>query len=100
MEASNLQRRSVLKGLPFLLLGILLIVGVVVWLILNPEILKNLILLLILFILAVIAIVVIVIAVLVILAVPFYFLKGEQYQDGTSYDLDDVKPVTGKDKKD
>jgi len=99
MEASNLKRRSVAKGLPFLLLGIALIVAVVVYLILNPDILKDLIWLLIVVIIAIVAIAVIVIAVMVILAVPFYFLKGEQYQDGTSYDLDDVKPVTGKDKK-
>ena len=48
------------------------------------------------------AIVVIALAVMMILAVPFYFLKGEQYQEGGSYDLDDVKSVkesSSKDKK-
>jgi len=27
------------------------------------------------------------------LAVPYYMKKGEQYQDGVDYSIDDVKPV-------
>ena len=93
MEASNLKRRSVTKGLPFLLLGILAIIAIAVYIILNPEILKDLLYLAIIVIIALFAIVVILFAVMMILAIPFYFLKGEQYQDGTSYDLKDVKSV-------
>ena len=41
------------------------------------------------------AIVLIVFAVMAILAIPFYVLKGEQYQEGRSYELKDIKEVKG-----
>ena len=34
-----------------------------------------------------------------IMAIPMYAYKGEQYQEGVDYNLDDVKSVEGKDDK-
>jgi uncharacterized RDD family membrane protein YckC len=93
MNADNLKRRSVAKGIPFLLLGVIIIIAVAVYVILNPGILNDLTNLVVIVVMAILAIVVIVFAVMMILAIPFYFLKGEQYQDGGSYGLDDVKAV-------
>ena len=102
MEADNLKRRSVTKGLPVLLLGVIAILAIIVYIALNPSILEDILLVVILIVIVIAAIVVIAFAVMMILAIPFYFLKGEQYQEGGSYDLDDVKSVkesSSKDKK-
>jgi len=88
-----MKRRSVAKGIPFLLLGIAAIAAVAVYIILSPEILKDIVWLLILAIVAIAAVVLVIFAAMFILAIPFYIFKGEQYQDGVSYDLKDVKPV-------
>ena len=42
---------------------------------------------------AIAAIAAIIFVCMVVLAVPMYVAKGEEYQTGISYDLDDVKPV-------
>jgi hypothetical protein len=93
MEANNLKRRSVAKGVPFLIAGVAVIVAVLVYIYLNPEILKDLVWLALIIAGAIVAVVLIIFAVTVILAIPFYLFKGEQYQDGTSYDLKDVDDV-------
>jgi len=93
MDADNLKRRSTAKGVPFLILGIAAIIAIVIYILLNPSILEDLLYLVILIAIAIVAVVVIALAVMMILAIPFYLMKGEQYQDGTSYDLNDVKSV-------
>jgi uncharacterized membrane protein YccC len=95
MEAYNMKRRPVVKGVPFLLLGIAVIIAVAIYIFLNPEILKDLLWLAFIIIAAIVAVVLVVFAVMMILAIPFYVFKGEQYQDGTSYDLKDVNDVRG-----
>jgi len=93
MEATNTKRKSTAKGIPFLLLGIAFIIAVAVLLVMNPEIWKNLLYLAIVIAIVIAALVIIVLAVMIILAIPFYLFKGEQYQDGVSYDIKDVNAV-------
>jgi len=93
MEATNLKRRSTAKGIPFLLLGVAFIIAAIVFVIMNPGILENLLYLAIIIAIVIVAIVVIGLAVIIILAIPFYLFKGEQYQDGVSYDIKDVNAV-------
>jgi membrane protein YdbS with pleckstrin-like domain len=93
MEATNLKRRSTAKGVPFLLLGVAFIIAAIVFVIMNPGILENLLYLAIIIAIVIVAIVVIGLAVIMILAIPFYLFKGEQYQDGVSYDIKDVNAV-------
>jgi len=93
MNAANLKRRSTAKGIPFLLLGIAAIIAIAVFIILNPVILESLLYLAIVIVLIIVAIAVVVLALIMILAIPFYLFKGEQYQDGASYDIKDVKAV-------
>ena len=87
------KRRSVAKGIPFLLLGVAVIIAIIVYIYLNPEILKDILLVAIVAGVIIVAVILILFAAVVILAIPFYILKGERYQDGTSYDLKDVKSV-------
>jgi len=94
MNAANLKRRSTAKGIPFLLLGVAAIIAIVAYIILNPDILKDLLYLVLIIVLAVVAIVIVILALIMILAIPFYLFKGEQYQEGgTSYEIKDVKAV-------
>ena len=95
----NIKRRSVSKGVPFLLLGIAIIIGIAYYIYLNPGILGDLVMLAVLGVLVVVAAVAVIFAVTVILAIPFYIYKGEQYQDSRSYKLEDIKEVTGTSKK-
>lgn len=81
------------KGVPLLFIGVAAIVAVIVYISLNPEILRDLAWIAMIVIVAIVAIAVILFAVMTILAIPFYFRKGEQYQEGVSYNLKDVKPV-------
>jgi membrane protein YdbS with pleckstrin-like domain len=93
MEATNMKRKSTAKGIPFLLLGIAFIIAVIVFVIMNPGIRENLLYLAIIIAIVIVAAVVIALAVIMILAIPFYLFKGEQYQDGVSYDIKDVNAV-------
>ena len=93
MNEADLKRRSTAKGIPFLLLGIAAIVAIIVLIILNPEIVRDLLFLVFIVVAAAVAIGIVILAVMMILAVPFYLVKGEQYQEGGSYDLKDVKSV-------
>ena len=94
MNATNLKRRSTAKGIPFLILGVALIIALAALIILNPSIWGNLLYLVIIIVVAIVAIVVVALALIMILAIPFYLFKGEQYQDGgTSYDIKDVNAV-------
>lgn len=87
------KRNSVWKGSLILLAGVVIIIAVAAYLILNPDILKDLLYVALIVLAAIVAVVLIVFAVMLILAVPMYAYKGEKYQDGISYDLDDVESV-------
>jgi membrane protein YdbS with pleckstrin-like domain len=93
MNAANLKRRSTAKGIPFLLLGVAVIIAVAVFIILNPDILKNILYIVLLLVAVAVAVIIVILAVIMILAIPFYLFKGEQYQEGGSYDIKDVKSV-------
>ncbi|MCL1984615.1 MAG: hypothetical protein FWG58_04370 [Methanomassiliicoccaceae archaeon] len=93
MEADNLKRRSVAKGAPILILGILIMAAAAVYVFLNPDILDSISHIVMIIATVIASVALIVVAVMIILAVPFYVFKGEKYQDGRSYDLKDVKPV-------
>lgn len=95
--AGKTGKNSTLGSALLLVLLAAAIAAIAAFLILNPDVLGNLIL-----IAAVIAAVFVIAAVMIyiamaILALPYYAAKGESYQTEASYDLDDVKAVREKD---
>jgi len=94
---SKIEKKSTLGSALLILLLAFAIVGIAVFLILNPGILGNLIAIAIIAIIVIVVIVVIIYIAMALLALPYYVHKGETYQTGATYDLDDVKPVKEKD---
>ena len=81
------------KSALMMVLLIAVIAAAIAAIFLIPGVLEN-----VAFVLLVIAIAVAIIAAIiwvfmVLLAIPMYAMKGEQYQTGISYDLDDVESV-------
>lgn len=95
-EVKNLKKAGTGKSaLAMVAIGIAVIalIGVCVWILMNPDILQQLVMLVIIVVAVLILIGIIIAAAYVLLAIPMYVAKGEQYQDGVDYSLDDVKPV-------
>ena len=93
MDPNNVSKNKTGKSaLLFGLLAIILI-AIVVCVVYNPWILKDLAYILIVVVIAIIIILVVVYLAMVVLAVPIYAAKGESYQKDMSYDINDVKAV-------
>ncbi len=80
-------------GILLLVVAAVAIIGLIVWALTNPDILKTTVNVIIVIGIAILVIVLIISGLMLILAVPYYMKKGEQYQDGVDYSIDDVKPV-------
>jgi len=97
--AGNMGRKSTLGSA----LGILLLaaaaVAIVVYVAMNPALLESLVYLALIAAAVIGIIVIIVFLAAAILALPYYAVKGERYQTGASYDLDDIEPVKEKDSR-
>jgi len=98
--AGRTGRNSTLGSALGIVLLAVLVVAIAVFLALNPKIVEN-----ILYVAIIILVVIVVVAVIIflaaaILALPYYAVKGEEYQMDATYDLDDVKPVKEKDSRD
>jgi hypothetical protein len=91
----NIKKRSVAKGIPALIPGVVIIIGILHYIYLNPWVFGDLAVLAFIGVLIIVAAAAMVFAVTAILAIPLYVFKGEQYQEGRSYKLEDVKEVTG-----
>jgi len=97
--AGNTGRNSTLGSALGILLLAALIVAIAVFVATNPTILESLVYLAFIAAAVFVMIVVIVYLAAVLLALPYYAAKGETYQTGASYDLDDVEPVKEKDSR-
>ncbi|MDR2846412.1 MAG: hypothetical protein LBV63_03930 [Candidatus Methanoplasma sp.] len=85
-------------------IGILLLaiaaVAIVVAVALNPWIWESLLYVIVVAAAIIVIAIVIFILAAALLALPYYAAKGEQYQTGASYDLDDIESVKETDSED
>ena len=95
-DANMKKAKTGRSGLGLVILGVAIITLIVaaVWILTQPGVLSTVLNVVILAVAVIVAIMAIVYAVIAIVAVPVYVAKGEQYQEGVDYDLDDVEPVT------
>jgi len=95
-EASNMKKAGTGKsglGLILIVIAVVALIGVVVWALTNPDILKATINIVLIIVVAIVIIALVVYGIMLIMAVPVYIKKGEQYQEGVDYNIDDVKSV-------
>jgi len=95
-DATNMKTASTTKsglGILLLVVAAVAVIGLIVWALTNPDILATTINVIIVIVIAIVVIILIVSGLMLIMAVPIYMKKGEQYQDGVDYSIDDVKPV-------
>ncbi len=95
-EASNMKKASTTKsglGLLLLAVGIIALIGLIVWAMTVPGVLEATMTLIVFIVIALIVIALVIVGLTFILAVPMYIKKGEEYQEGVDYSLSDVKPV-------
>lgn len=92
-QPSNLKRTSTTKSGILIVIGIVLLVALGAYILMTPGILDSLLTIAIVVGIVIIASVMIIYAAIAIMAIPMYMHKGEQYQDGISYSMDNVKTV-------
>ena len=84
------------KSALMMVLVVAIIAAAAAALFLIPGALESLAIVIAVILIAIVAIAAVVFLCMVILAVPMYVAKGEEYQTGISYDLDDVESVKEK----
>ena len=87
-------------GIALIVVMVIVIVAAVAYALMQPGVLESLLTIVAIAAVVIVALVVIGYIVMALMAIPMYAHKGEQYQEGVDYNLDDVKPVEGKDSKD
>jgi len=92
-QPSNLKRTSTTKSGILIVIGIVLLVALGAYILMTPGVLDSLLTIAIVVGIVIIASVMIIYAAIAIMAIPMYMHKGEQYQDGISYGMDNVKTV-------
>lgn len=95
------KRRSTLKGAVLLAAGIIILAAVAFYLYKNPNTFGEMLNLAMATVVVLGAVVLIFFAAMALMAVPMYAYKGEQYQEGVDYEMNDIKSVgeTSSDKK-
>ncbi|MCL1978829.1 MAG: hypothetical protein FWG60_01545 [Methanomassiliicoccaceae archaeon] len=96
-DAGTTGRNSTLVSALLMVLLVVAIAAIAVFLILNPAILESLVLIALVAVVVIVIVAAMIFLLATILALPYYAAKGETFQTGASYDLDDVKPVREKD---
>ena len=94
----EMKKRSTVKstfGLILIAAMVVVIVALVIMLLSNPEILEATMAFVAVIAGIVVALIVIAVAIYALSAIPYYALKGEEYQEGVDYSLDAVKEVEG-----
>jgi formate/nitrite transporter FocA (FNT family) len=95
-EATNMKKAGTGKsalGLVMLAIGVIIMIALAIWVLMNPAVLAATLTLILFIVGAIIVIGLIILGIMFILAIPMYAAKGEQYQDGVDYSINDVKPV-------
>ncbi len=80
-------------GLVLIAIGVIALIAVCAWALTQDGVLDAVVNILVIAIVVIVAIAIIIYAVVFLAAIPVYAMKGEQYQEGIDYDIDDVKPV-------
>ncbi|MBE6514355.1 MAG: hypothetical protein II933_07085 [Candidatus Methanomethylophilaceae archaeon] len=96
MADANMKKAGTGKsalGLVLVAVGIIAIIAAVVWALMQPGVLEEVVNIAVIAILVIFGIVIIIYAVVALAAIPVYAMKGEQYQEGIDYNMDDVQPV-------
>ncbi len=94
--ADNLKKAGTGKsaiGMVVIAVMVVVIIAAIAYALMIPGVIEELVYIAVIAVIVIVAIIVIVYVVMMIVAIPMYALKGEQYQEGVDYDLDDVKPV-------
>ena len=92
-DAGKMGRNSTTGSALMILLLVIAAAAIGIFLFMNPEILADLFLVAIVIVVAIVVLVAIIYFVMALVSVPYYAVKGEEYQTGATYDLDDVQPV-------
>ncbi len=95
-EATNMKKAGTGKaglGMVLIAIAVIAIIALVIWILTNPDVLAATLTLIVVIVVAIVIIALIIAGIMFIIAIPMYVAKGEQYQDGVDYNLDDVKPV-------
>ncbi|NLN72223.1 MAG: hypothetical protein GX137_05500 [Thermoplasmatales archaeon] len=102
MEATNEKRISTTLSGILLVLCAAILVALVVYVIMTPDVLESLVKVAIVIVVAIVLIILVIFLLMAVLAIPVYMFKGEKYQTDTAYGLDEVKSVkeTSSDDKD
>ena len=87
------KREGTGKSALMMVLVVVIIAAAIAALFLVPGALESLIWILVIIGIAIVAVVAVIFVFMVILAVPMYVAKGEEYQTGISYSIDDVESV-------
>lgn len=86
-------------GLVVIAIMIVIIIAAITYVLMQPGVLESVISIVTIVAVVAVALVIIGYVAMAIMAIPMYAYKGEQYQEGVDYNLDDVKSVEGKDDK-
>jgi len=95
-EAANLKKAGTGKsgiGILLLVVGVIAAIALIAWAMTQPGVLETTINVVLIIVVAIIVIALIFAGLYLILMVPYYIKKGEQYQEGVDYSIDDVKSV-------
>ena len=87
-------------GIAVIVLMIIVIVAAIAYALMQLGVLESLVTIVAIIAVVAVALIVIGYIAMALMALPMYAYKGEQYQEGVDYSLDDVEPVNGKDSKD
>ena len=79
--------------LVFLIGWIIALIALIAWALTNPGVLEATLTVIAIIVVAIIVIALIIAGLMFFLAIPMYVKKGEQYQEGVDYSIDDVKSV-------
>lgn len=95
-KADNVKKAGTGKsaaGFVVIAVMIVVIIAALVYALSQPGVLESVVNIVIIAVIVIAAIVIIGYVVMAIIAIPMYAYKGEQYQEGVDYNLDDVKSV-------
>ncbi len=86
------------EALKLACLGAVIVVAIALaaWALMQPGVMESLLHVAVILAVAIVIVAIAAYAVYAIMAIPMYVMKGEQYQEGVDYNLDDVEPVDGK----
>lgn len=77
-------------------LCVAVVAAAVIFLINNPDVMKDVVKVILLIVVVIVIIAIIIAVAMFVLAIPMYAIRGERYQKDVAYDMDDVESVESK----